>query len=65
MAVEILHSEETGIIYPDQYDGITTEVIDKKEDINKTSGIIGKVADPKGKIKIMIKSGKVVLKEIY
>jgi hypothetical protein len=65
MAVDILHSESTGIIYPDKFDGLATEVVDKKEDITKTSGVIGAVPNPSQKIKIMIKSGKVVLKENY
>lgn len=64
-SVDITHSEETGIIYPDKYDGLQTESIDKKEDIIKTSGIIGNDVSPTGKIKIMIKSGNVTFKEIY
>lgn len=65
LAVDITHSEATGIIYPDKYAGLTTETIDKKEDIIKTSGIIGSISSPAGKIKIMIKSGKVTFREIY
>ena len=41
------------------------ELLDKKEDISKTSGIIGNNANPPTKIKIMIKSGNVTFKEMY
>jgi len=65
LSVDITHSEATGIIYPDKYNGLKTESIDKKEDIVKTSGVIGNVSNPPNKIKVMIKSGNLTFKEIY
>ena len=65
LSVDITHSEATGIIYPDKYEGLKKESIDKKEDIIKTSGIIGGESNPNGKIKIMIKSGNITFKENY
>lgn len=65
LAVDITHSEATVIIYSEKYDGIKTEILDKKEDISKTSGVIGSDPNPATKIKIMIKSGNVTFKEIY
>lgn len=65
LEVDITHSESTGIIYEDKYKGIKTEIIDEKEDIKKTSGIIGSTPSPASKIKIMIKSGNVTFKETY
>lgn len=65
LAVDITHSESTGIIYPDKYTGLKTENIDPKEDIIKTSGMIGSNSNPSGKIKIMTKSGSVTFKENY
>ncbi len=65
LSVDITHSETTGIIYPEKYEGLKTESIDKKEDIVKTSGVIGGMSSPSRKIKILIKSGSVTFKEIY
>lgn len=65
LSVDITHSEATGLVYPDKYTGLKTESIDKKEDIVKTSGVIGQESNPRRSIKIMIKSGNVTFKEIY
>lgn len=63
LSIDITHSGSTGIIYEKQYEGIKTEVIDEKEDIKKTSGIIGGSSNPERNIKIMTKSGTVTFKK--
>lgn len=65
LSVDITHSEATGMVYPDNYSGLKTESIDKKEDIVKTSGVVGGLTNPTGSVKIMIKAGNVTFKEIY
>jgi hypothetical protein len=61
--VLIEHSETTGINYPDQFDSLQFEPIDKKADRYKTYGFIGKPDKNAGLINITIQSGKVSIQE--
>jgi len=63
--VDIMHSEDTQVNYPEGYAGLTFETIDKKEDIYKTSGMIGNQSGNKGNVKILIKAGNVTFRESY
>jgi len=61
--VNIYHSESTVVYYPESYSGFSKDIIDKKEDKYKTSGIIGDKIDTEGHIEISIEAGKVELRE--
>lgn len=58
------HTEATGISYPEHYKKVKVEAIDKKEDIYRTSGLIGEQAKAKAKIGILLKSGKLVISDV-
>jgi len=64
-SVDIMHTEETTILSPETYSGLTVETIDKKEDIYKTSGFIGNQSGSKGKVNISIKSGNVTFRDSF
>lgn len=62
--INIFHTASTEITSPQNYSGLKTEIVDKKADQYKTSGIIGNSSVKKGKINIRIVSGKVSFREI-
>ncbi|MCB2218779.1 MAG: hypothetical protein KQI35_00185 [Bacteroidetes bacterium] len=62
--VNIEHSESTGIYYPDHFEGLQLEPIDKKANRYRTAGIIGNSDRISGLVNITIQSGKVSLQEL-
>lgn len=62
-SVNIFHTGSTEITSPQNYSGLRTEIIDKKADQYKTSGITGSSSVKKGKINMHIVSGKVSFRE--
>jgi hypothetical protein len=62
--VNISHSGSTVITSPQNYSGMKTEVTDKKTDQYQTTGITGSSAVKKGKINIVIVSGKIMFRDI-
>jgi hypothetical protein len=62
-AVDVEHSESTGIYFPDSYTGLKVDKAEEKGEVSRTHGFIGKQEQASGEVKISIQSGKVSLQE--
>ena len=62
-AVDLEHSESTGIYFPDSFSGLVVEKAEDKGEMSKTHGYIGNKEQATAKVKIAIQSGKVSLQE--
>ncbi len=62
-AVNIEHSESTGIYFPDSFSGLVVEKAEDKGAMSKTHGYIGNPDQASGEVKITIQSGKVSFQE--